>query len=175
MGRWPTGTRRPGWHDLRLGHAGPAQRWVDVERVGRDAIAHPARIVVEQVRRDDLEIVVGGMREGAAPVAIAQRPDVGQAGANLVVHRDIAVFVAPHPGVVEAEIVAVGTAADREQQMRTDDLRRAVRTPGRHASRRRCMWYRSGRRCLRLRGSPEPPATLSHPRVQSAVVAARRG
>ncbi len=63
-----------------LGHADPAERRIDVERVNRNAVAHLARGAVEQVRRGDLEIVVRGMGEGAAAVAIAERPDVGNVG-----------------------------------------------------------------------------------------------
>ena len=32
---------------------------------------------LEQIGGDDLEVVVGGVREGAAAVAVAERPDAG--------------------------------------------------------------------------------------------------
>jgi hypothetical protein len=38
-------------------------------------VTDPARIVVEEVCRDDLEIVIGRMREGAFAVTIAERQD----------------------------------------------------------------------------------------------------
>jgi hypothetical protein len=44
---------------LVLRHADTAQRWIDEQSVCWDAIAYAPRIAVEQVRRDDLEIVVG--------------------------------------------------------------------------------------------------------------------
>ena len=44
--------------DFRLRHAGPAERRVGEERVGGDAIGDLAVLAVEQVRRDDLEVVV---------------------------------------------------------------------------------------------------------------------
>jgi len=50
----------------------------------------------------------------------------------LVVYYDIAVFVASDSSLVEAQIVGVRAAADREQQMRTGDLRPAARALGRH-------------------------------------------
>ena len=37
-------------------------------------------LAVEQIRRDDLEVVPGGMREGAAPVAVAEREDARHIG-----------------------------------------------------------------------------------------------
>jgi len=40
-----------------------AQRWVGVEVVGRAAIGDRAVFVVDQIGRDDLKVVVGGMRE----------------------------------------------------------------------------------------------------------------
>ena len=57
---------RPVARACGLGHADPAERRIDVERVSRNAVADLARGAVEQVRGDDLEIVVGGMGEGAA-------------------------------------------------------------------------------------------------------------
>ena len=75
---------------LGLGHADAAERRIDVEGVGRNAVAHPARRAVEQVRGDDLEIVVGGVGEGAAAVAVAERPDARDAGPQLVVDDDVA-------------------------------------------------------------------------------------
>ena len=66
---------RPFGPYLGVGQAGSAQGRIDVPRIGLDAIAHPARFVVEEVGRDDLEIVVGGVGEGAFAVAVAQGPD----------------------------------------------------------------------------------------------------
>ena len=52
--------RRPALRASRVGHAGATERRVDVERVGGDAIAHlPRSSPSRQVRRDDLEVVVG--------------------------------------------------------------------------------------------------------------------
>ena len=45
---------------------------------------------VEEVRRDDLVVVVGGVGEGAAAVALAERPDAGDAGGEPVVDGDVA-------------------------------------------------------------------------------------
>ena len=87
----PNGRGAPG---LRFGEAGAAERRVDVERVGRNAIRYPPGRAVEQVGRDDLEIVVRRVREGAFAVAVAQRPDPRDVRLQLVVHDDVAALVA---------------------------------------------------------------------------------
>ncbi len=97
IGRWPTRSAPPARARLGLGHAGAAERRIDVERVGGDAVADPARLVVEQVRGDDLVVVVGGVGEGAAAVAIAERPDARHAGAQPIVDDDVAARVDATP------------------------------------------------------------------------------
>ena len=56
--RWPTSARRPAPAHLGLGHAGAAERRIDEERIGGDAVADAALIAVEQVGGDDLVVVV---------------------------------------------------------------------------------------------------------------------
>src|ERR1700730_12059678 len=68
--------RTAGRTRLRLSNADAAERRIDVESVGRNAIVHPPPLAIQEVRGDDLEIVIGGMSEGAATVAVTQRPDV---------------------------------------------------------------------------------------------------
>ena len=126
IGRCPASTRRPLPTRGGCGHAGPAERRVDIEGVGGDAVADPARIAVEQVRRDDLVIIVGGVGKAAFAVAIAERPDARDIGAQLVVDGDVAALVAADPGPVEAEILAIGAAPDRQQQVRAHDFGRAL-------------------------------------------------
>ena len=103
-----------------LGQADPAQRRIDVERVNGNAVAHLARGAVEQVRCGDLEIIVRSVGEGASAVAIAERPDVRNAGLQGFVHDDIAVSVDLHARGLEPEIVSVRATADGEQHMRTE-------------------------------------------------------
>src|SRR5919106_6294570 len=47
--------------------------------------------------RDDFVVVVGGMREGAAPVAVAERPDAFDIGAKFLVDHDEAVYIRGNP------------------------------------------------------------------------------
>ena len=109
---------------LRLGHAGAAERRVDEQAVGRDAVLDPALLAVEQVGGDDLEVVVGGVGERAAAVAVAHREDARDVGAQLAVDLDVAALVGLDARLVQAEIVGVGPAAGRDQEVRADDLAR---------------------------------------------------
>ena len=90
-------------------------------------VADLAVLAVEQVGGDDLEVVVGGMGEGAAAVAVAERPDAGHVGGQGVVDGDVAARVGAHAGLVEAEVVGVRPAADRQQDVRADRLGRRPR------------------------------------------------
>ena len=112
--------------DFRLGHACPAKRRVDVERVRCDAIAHLTRIVVEQIGGDDFEVVVGRVREPASAVAIAEGPDARHVGPKLIVYHDVPLWIRGDAGFVQAQVVGVRAASHSEQHMRTAD-------PGRFA------------------------------------------
>jgi hypothetical protein len=120
------GRRPAGRTGLRLRQADAAKRGVDVKRAGADAIAQAARGAVEEVRRDDLEVVVRGVGEGAAAVAVVERPNAGDVRGEEVVHRDVAVFVDGDAGAIQLQIVGIGCAADREQHMRSGHLGRPV-------------------------------------------------
>ena len=111
--------RVPGGACLCFGQADATERRVDVESIGADAIAQPAVAAVEQVGRDDLEVVVRRVGECAAAVAVAQRPDAGDVGRERVVDDDVAVFINVDPDAVEPEIVRVGLAADCQQYVRS--------------------------------------------------------
>ena len=91
-----------------LGKADSPQRRVDIERIDRNAIAYFACGAVEQVRRGDLEIIVRSVGEGAAAVAIAERPDVRNVGLQKLVDDDIAVRVNLDACGLEPEVVGVG-------------------------------------------------------------------
>ena len=83
MTRWPRSTR------FALGETGAAERRIDEEAVRRDPVGEAAWHAVEQIGGDDLEIVVGGVGESALAVAVAERPDAGDVGAQLVVDFDV--------------------------------------------------------------------------------------
>src|SRR6516165_7435937 len=96
-----------------------------VTRLGQ-TLADPARILVEEIRSDDLEIVVRGVGEGALAVAVSERPNARRRGLQLVIDNDVTTLVAAHPGFLEIEIVGIRLTADCQQQMRASDFGGAV-------------------------------------------------
>ena len=78
-----------------------AERRIDIERVAQNAIAHAPPLAVQQICGDDLEVVIGRMGEGAAAIAVAERPDARHAGAQFVIDDDVAARVDLNPGLVE--------------------------------------------------------------------------
>ena len=127
-GHRPAADQHPaaGGAGLGLGHAAAPERRVGEERVGRQAVGDLAVGAVQQVRGDDLVVVVGGVGERAAAIALAERPDAGGAGSEAVVDADEAAGVGLDPGGVEAEVVGVGPAAHRQEHVAARRLRRAV-------------------------------------------------
>jgi hypothetical protein len=65
--------------------------------------------------------------EGAAAVAVPQRPDALDIRPQLVVDLDVAPLVRLDAGCLEAEIVGVGPAPGGDEQMAARDLARRVR------------------------------------------------
>ena len=126
IGRLATRRLAPALARLCLRHPGPAERRIDVQRVGGDAIAHAARIVLEQVGGDDLAVVVRVCVNAPWPLQSPSAQIPGDARAQLVVDRDVAALVDRDARLLEAEIVGVGTAADGEQHVRAVHLRRAA-------------------------------------------------
>src|SRR5271170_225986 len=108
--------------DFRFRHPGTAKWRIGVERVGRDAVAHSSLIVVEKIRRHDLEIIPRRVRERASTIAVAHRPDTGNVGTQLVVHLDIPSRVCADTRLVEAKVVSVWSPTGRNQQMSSSNL-----------------------------------------------------
>src|ERR1039457_5919083 len=70
IGRFPTMRGPAGFAAVPAGQAGAPQRRVDVQSVSRYAVTHAARVVIEQVRRHNFEIVIGGVCKPAFAVAV---------------------------------------------------------------------------------------------------------
>src|SRR5262249_48343223 len=104
------------------------QRRIDVERVRGNAVGYAARFAFEEIAGSNLVVVVGGVGEGAAAIAIAERVDAGRAGAQCVVHLDEAGGVGLDSRRGKVQVVGVGGAADRQQHMRALDVRGAFIT-----------------------------------------------
>ena len=159
IGRLPTNAFRPDSRTWSTVMPGPAQRRVDVERVGGHAVADLAGVVVEQIGGDDLEVVVRGVGECAA--CRCSRPSP-RCASTLVRHWsstiDVAAGIGLHTRVLEAEVVGVGLPSDRDQQVRTGDRVGAVARC--HLETVVALAEPNGRRvefdrrCPRSRGSP---------------------
>ena len=51
-------------------------------------------VMVQKIGGDDFVVVVGSVRESSSPVAIAQRIDAGDIGAELIIHLDVTALIA---------------------------------------------------------------------------------
>ena len=123
IGRMPTSALRP---DLRISVS------VMPARPSGGSMKRPYAVMrsrtlrcvaVQQVVGDDLVVVVRGVGERAAPVAIADRPDAGHAGVQLVVHGDVAACV----GVDARALRARGRRCSARVRPRAADANRRPR------------------------------------------------
>ena len=131
----------------------------------------PALLAVEQVRGHDLEVVVGGVGEGAAAVAVAERPDARHVGRELVVDRDVAARVDRDAGLVEAEIVGVraggrprAARASRRRPARPPAQSTPTATPSLVRRQADALGVGADRDALVRRGSPGSPRRRPRPR-----------
>src|ERR1700679_1082725 len=92
----------------------------------RNAIAHFARIIIEKVCRANLEVVAGRWGNPAASVAVAKSPYSRHGGSELVVDRNVAVFVNGDAGSFQTEVVCVRRTSHRQQNVRSRDLQLIV-------------------------------------------------
>src|SRR3954451_23956655 len=80
-------------------------------------------LCVEEIVGDNLVAVIGSVRKCAAAVAIAQSPDAGHIGSQLVVNRDVSALIDGNPDLVKTQVACVGNAPHREKNMRTEYIR----------------------------------------------------
>ncbi len=125
MGRFAISALRPDARTWDSVHAGPPERWVDVERVGRNAVAHTPRIIVQQVSGDDFKVVVRGVSESALAVTVPERPDAWHVGSQLVVDNDVASLIHVEAGPFDSQIIRVRSTAHGKQKVRPDHFLRA--------------------------------------------------
>ena len=62
------------------------------------------------------------MGKRAFAIAVTQRPDARNIGAQLIVHLDIAGFIGFHAGFVQSQVAGVRHASDCKQQVGSDYL-----------------------------------------------------
>jgi hypothetical protein len=123
-GHWPMSDEQGSAARARLGFgdADAAERRVDIESIGRNPLAHAARLATQEVGRNDLEVVVGRVCEGAAAIAVAERPDARHVGRELIVDADVAARVGRDTGLVEPEVVRVGSTPNGQKDVAAGDL-----------------------------------------------------
>jgi len=109
-----------GFAGFGFGYADAGEGWVAVHGIAGDAVGDSARVVVEEVGGYDLVVVVGGVGEGAAAVAVAHGVDAFYVGAELVVYCDVAFVVGGDAGFVETQVLGVGSAAYGEEDVGAD-------------------------------------------------------
>ncbi len=85
-----------------------------------------AVLAVEEVGGNDLVVVVRRVREGAAAVAVAERPDPGYVGGQGFVDDDVAVRVGFHTRLVQAQVVGVRSSSDGQQDMQSNRFGRSL-------------------------------------------------
>src|SRR5439155_1481334 len=95
---------------------------IGIEGIRGNAIAHAPRVVIEEVRHNDFEVIPGCVSEGAPTVAVAQCPDARDIGVQPVVDFDVATGGRGDSCFVETKIVRVRPPADGEQDMGAADM-----------------------------------------------------
>src|SRR6516162_3814738 len=66
------------------------------------------------------------MGKRTPPVTVAECPDAGDIGAELVIDNDEAMRILLHARLLETEIIRVGPAPGRDQQVGASNLLRSV-------------------------------------------------
>src|SRR5262249_54508374 len=97
----------PGFSYLGVGHAASAEWRICIQSGRLDSVRHAAMISVEKIGRDDLIVVVGSVRKGAAAIAVTQRPYGGYVRLQLIVNNDVAASVGRNSGAVEAQVLRI--------------------------------------------------------------------
>src|ERR1700684_3844179 len=74
-------------------------------------------VSVEEIVRNDLVVVIGSMRKGAAAVAVAQCPDAGHVRLQLIIDDDVAAVVGGNPRLVQTQVVRVGSSSHGQKNV----------------------------------------------------------
>src|SRR5215475_10125038 len=91
-------------------------------------------IRIEKIVGNDLVVVVGSVRKGAAAVAVTKGPYSGHAGLQLIVDNNVAALVDRNSGMLETEIAGIGNAADSQENVAAQHFRSAIRAIHVHAN-----------------------------------------
>ena len=83
-------------------------------------------IALKEIVGHNFVVIVGSVCERTAAIAIPEGPHAGNVRPEFIVHDDVALWVGGNAGLLEPQILRVGYAPDREQNMAADDLRRLL-------------------------------------------------
>src|SRR6266850_78960 len=108
-------------------HADTAELGIGEQTVRHEAIVNREIFSFHEIAVNNLEIVVGNVRESGAAFAIAERPNSRDGGLEAAVYLDEAIFVRDDAGLVETELAGVWTTSSGDQEMGTSDARGACR------------------------------------------------
>src|SRR5262249_26227142 len=96
--------------------------------------AYPTWVVIKETGGHDLVVVVRRVGETAFTVAIAQGPDAGHVGPQLIVDDNVAARVRLYPSVLQAQVIGVRPPTHRKQQMAAHNLAVAFLAIGLHCN-----------------------------------------
>ena len=74
-------------------------------------------VSVEEIVRNDLVVVIGSMRKGAAAVAVSQCPDAGHVRLQLIVNRYVAALVGGNASPVQSQVACVGSTSHGQKNV----------------------------------------------------------
>src|SRR5208282_6076211 len=74
-------------------------------------------VPVEEIVRNNLVVVIGSMRKGAAAVAVPQRPDAGHVRLQLIIDHYVAAVVGGNPSPVQTQVVRVRSTSHGQKNV----------------------------------------------------------
>src|SRR5271156_5586208 len=74
-------------------------------------------VSVKEVVRNNLVVVIGSMRKGAAAVAVPQRPDAGHFRLQLIINHYVAAGVGGNPSPVQSQVARVGSTSHGQKNV----------------------------------------------------------
>src|ERR1700683_1220348 len=74
-------------------------------------------VSIKEIVRNNLVVVVGGVRKGAAAVAVAQCPDAGHVRLQLIIDDDVTAVVGSNPRPVQTQVARVGRSSHGQKNV----------------------------------------------------------
>src|SRR5580693_7074747 len=74
-------------------------------------------VSVKEIVCNDLVVVIGSMRKGAAAVAVPQRPEAGHVRLQLIINHYVAAMVGGNPSPVQSQVVRVRSTSHGQKNV----------------------------------------------------------